>query len=62
MKDIAPTIWPPGKRIGWYLIIDEFFFKHLLQIARNIYLQGSKLQIFQRSTINPLTLPSSCNT
>ena len=26
MKDIAPTIWPPGKRIGWYLIIDEFFF------------------------------------
>ena len=26
MKDIAPSIWPPGKRIGWYLIIDEFFF------------------------------------
>ena len=62
MKDIAPTIWPPGKRIGWYLIIDEFFFLTFIANREEYILQGSKLQIFQRSTINPLTLPSSCNT
>lgn len=26
MKDIVLIIWLFGKRIGWYLIIDEFFF------------------------------------